>query len=133
MLTHRLFVHAARIALGTLALFSAASSDELGAQAPQAAATPAPVTLAIINARVWTGNPAQPWAEAVAVTGDRIAIVGTSADVKAQTPAAARTIDAKGALVTPGFIDFSYHHRRRGGVRNPEPVDADEFRPWPTE
>jgi predicted amidohydrolase YtcJ len=102
-------VSAARFALAALVLHAPLAMRDLEAQAPKAASTSAPVTLAIINARVWTGNPAQPWAEAVAVTGERIAIVGTSAEVKAQTPASARTIDAKGALVTPGFIDSHVH------------------------
>jgi len=36
----------------------------------------APVTLAVVNARIWTGNPQRPWADAIAVRGDRIAAVG---------------------------------------------------------
>src|SRR5450759_356210 len=31
-----------------------------------------PVTLAIFDGIVWTGEPSQPWAEAVAMSGDRI-------------------------------------------------------------
>ncbi len=68
-----------------------------------------PVTLAIVNARVWTGDRAVPWAEAVAVAGERIALVGTSAAVRAAAPATARVIDARGGMVTPGFIDSHVH------------------------
>ena len=39
------------------------------------------VTLAIVNARVWTGNPRQPWATGIAASGDRIVSVSRHADV----------------------------------------------------
>jgi len=39
------------------------------------------VTLAIVNARVWTANPRQPWATGLAVSGDRILSVGSSAEI----------------------------------------------------
>ena len=65
------------------------------------------VTLAIVNARVWTGNPAQPWATGLAVSGDRILSVGSSAEIAklARASSSARVIDAEGGMVTPGFID----------------------------
>ena len=70
-----------------------------------------PVTLAIVNAKVWTANPRQPWASGIAVSGDRITLVGSSAEVAKLAAAApsARVIDAGGALVTPGFIDSHVH------------------------
>lgn len=69
------------------------------------------VTLAIVNAKVWTANPRQPWASGVAVSGDRITLVGSSAEVAklASANPSARVIDAGGALVTPGFIDSHVH------------------------
>ena len=75
-------------------------------------------TLAIVNARVWTGNPRQPWADAVAVTGDRIAAVGSSAEVSKLMRSApgTRVIDAQGGMVVPGFID-SHVHFIDGGFR----------------
>src|SRR5688572_1630226 len=59
----------------------------------------------ITGARVRTFDPAQPWAEAVGIVGDRIAYVGAAADA----PAAGRSIDATGGLVTPGIIDSHNH------------------------
>ncbi len=58
------------------------------------------VTLAIINARVWTGNPAQPWASAVAISGEKISAVGSSAEIAKLLQGAphARVIDAKGGM-----------------------------------
>jgi predicted amidohydrolase YtcJ len=73
-----------------------------------ATSTSPPVTLAIVNARVWTGDSAQPWAEAVAVAGDRLVAVGRSDAVRALA-GTARVIDAAGGMVTPGFIDSHVH------------------------
>ncbi|HEX8149222.1 MAG TPA: amidohydrolase [Pyrinomonadaceae bacterium] len=65
--------------------------------------------LVIVNARVRTQDSARPTAEAVAVYGGRIAAVGTSAGVRALAGAKTRVIDAKGALVLPGFNDAHVH------------------------
>src|SRR5215213_1316177 len=65
--------------------------------------------LVIINARVSTLDAAKPSAEAVAVHGNRITHVGTSAEVRALAGPKTRVIDAKGALVLPGFNDAHVH------------------------
>jgi predicted amidohydrolase YtcJ len=69
------------------------------------------VTLAIVNGRVWTGNPRQPWASGIAVAGDRILSVGSSAEIAklARASREAQVIDANGGMVTPGFIDSHVH------------------------
>jgi predicted amidohydrolase YtcJ len=67
------------------------------------------ITLSIVNARVWTGDAARPWADALAVAGNRIAFVGSSAEVRKRTPASARLVDAHGAMVVPGFTDAHVH------------------------
>jgi predicted amidohydrolase YtcJ len=74
-----------------------------------AGGAPAAVTLAVVNARVWTGNARRPWADAVAVRGDRLAVVGGSAEVRKLAGAGARVIDARGGLVVPGFVDAHVH------------------------
>ena len=73
------------------------------------------VTLALVNGRVWTGNPAQPAADAIAIAGDRIVAVGTSDEVRARA-GGAETIDLGGTFVVPGLID-SHVHFLDGGYR----------------
>lgn len=63
--------------------------------------------LILRNARIWTGDGATPWAEAALVREGRFASVGREADIAA--PAGAATLDARGRLVVPGFIDGHAH------------------------
>jgi len=60
------------------------------------------------HGRVWTANPAQPWAESVLIRGNTIAAVGADRDVAKQAKGA-REIELKGRLVTPGFNDAHLH------------------------
>ena len=67
-----------------------------------------PVTLAVVNARIWTGDSARPWADGLAVRGDRIAAVGSSAEIR-KLARDAEVIDAGGMMLVPGFIDAHVH------------------------
>jgi len=73
------------------------------------------ITIAIVNGRVWTGEPGQPWVEAVALAADRIGAVGTDAEVRGLLSKRTRVIDAHGRMVVPGFID-SHVHFLSGGM-----------------
>ena len=73
------------------------------------------ITLALVNGKVWTGNAAQPAAEAVAIAGDQIVAVGSSADIRARA-GSVETIDLAGQFVVPGFTD-SHVHFLDGGFR----------------
>ena len=76
---------------------------------PMLAPAPAPVAaLAIVNARVWTGDPRRPWTDAILVRGERIEMVGSSAEVKKRA-GSATVVDARGMMVTPGFVDAHVH------------------------
>ncbi len=59
--------------------------------------------------------PAAPWAEAIAVSGDRLVAVGTN-DAVRKLATAVTPIDAAGRLVVPGFID-THVHFIEGGFR----------------
>ena len=65
--------------------------------------------LVIINATVHTLDKARPSAEAIAVYGNRIAAVGSSAEIRKLAGAQTRIVDAAGALVIPGFNDAHVH------------------------
>jgi predicted amidohydrolase YtcJ len=73
-----------------------------------------PASLIVHNARVYTVNPAQPQAEAVAVRGDRIVLVGTSDTALALRGADTRVIDANGATLVPGIQDAHGHFTNLG-------------------
>jgi predicted amidohydrolase YtcJ len=65
--------------------------------------------LALVNGHIHTVDAARPRAEAVAVCGERIAAVGTTADIKKLTGPGTRIIDLGGKLVLPGFNDAHVH------------------------
>ncbi len=66
-------------------------------------------SLAIINAKIWTGDEAQPWAEAIAVKGETIIHVGSSEEVRKMLTDGTELIDAKGQMLVPGFNDAHVH------------------------
>lgn len=74
------------------------------------------VSLAVVNARIWTGDSRRPWADGLAVRGDRLEVVGSSAEVRKVAGSGARVLDAKGAFLAPGFVD-SHVHFLAGGFR----------------
>jgi predicted amidohydrolase YtcJ len=81
--------------------------------------TPSPsntgADLVLLGAKVYTLEPNQPWAEAVAVRGDRIVKVGTRDEVKKLVrEGKTRVLDLEGRLVLPGFIDNHTHFAQAG-------------------
>ncbi len=69
----------------------------------------------LYNGKIFTGEPDHPYAEAVAVRGDKIVAVGNRGDVSKAVSSAADMIDLKGAFLTPGLID-SHCHAVDGGI-----------------
>lgn len=65
--------------------------------------------LLFTNAHVFTADPLQPTAEAVAVIGERIAFVGSASEAKAWHGPSTRVIDSQGCTLMPGIIDSHYH------------------------
>lgn len=77
------------------------------ANAQPAAAPERP--LALVNARIWTGDARRPWADALLTDGERLALVGSSAEVRKAVTPQTRVIDAGGRFVVPGFNDAHVH------------------------
>ena len=65
--------------------------------------------MVLLKGAVWTVNPKQPWAEAVAVGGEKILEAGSTVEIKKLIGANTRVINLKGDLVLPGFIDSHAH------------------------
>jgi predicted amidohydrolase YtcJ len=69
-----------------------------------------------IRGRVWTARAERPFAEAVAIAGDRILAVGAHEKIAKYITPETQVIDAGGGLVVPGLID-SHIHLIDGGLR----------------
>lgn len=65
--------------------------------------------LVVLNGRVITLDPARPRAEAVAVGGGRVLLVGGQAEVRGLIGARTEVVDAGGGVVVPGFHDAHLH------------------------
>jgi len=74
-----------------------------------ASQSPAAPDLILVNGRVFTADARVPWAEAVAVRGDRIVDVGTNAAVRQRAGSGTRVIDVGGRVVIPGINDAHTH------------------------
>jgi predicted amidohydrolase YtcJ len=77
--------------------------------AEQAAAAGIEPDLIVVNAKVYTVDPAMPRAEAFAVKNGRFVAVGSSSDVRNLATPRTPVIDAQQMTVTPGFIDCHCH------------------------
>jgi predicted amidohydrolase YtcJ len=86
-----------------------------GAVACSSSQTPS-ASLVVTGARVWTGDAALPWAEAVAVSGDEILVVGSNGDVAPLIGDDTEVIAADGGMLLPGFIDTHVHFLAGGAA-----------------
>jgi predicted amidohydrolase YtcJ len=68
----------------------------------------------LTNANVYTVNPRQPRAEAIAIANDRIVAVGRAADLDGIQLPDLQRVDMRGAFVTPGLIDAHLHLQYTG-------------------
>ncbi|HEY1434541.1 MAG TPA: amidohydrolase [Thermoanaerobaculia bacterium] len=74
-----------------------------------AASSEAPADLVLLSAKIWTGDPKNPEAEALAVRGDRIVAVGSDREIGALKGPKTVVLDGQGRRVVPGFIDCHTH------------------------
>ncbi len=80
------------------------------ARAPEPAAD-----LVLLSAKIWTGDPGKPEAEALAVRGGRIVAVGSDKEIAAWKGEKTVVLDGKWQRVVPGFID-AHTHMSMGGL-----------------
>lgn len=73
-------------------------------------------SLVVTGARVWTGDPDLPWAEAVAVSGEEIVAVGSAEDIASFIGDATEVIESNGGMLVPGFIDAHVHFLAGGST-----------------
>jgi len=66
--------------------------------------------LILFNGPVWTANPEQPWAEAVAVAEERILLEKIKKRISPKT----KHVDLKGRFLLPGFTDCHTHFLEGG-------------------
>jgi predicted amidohydrolase YtcJ len=75
---------------------------------------PLAADLVLVKGAIWTGNPKQPTAEALAVRGDRIVAVGTTQEISALVGPQTKVHDLAGRRVVPGFYDSHVHFLSSG-------------------
>jgi predicted amidohydrolase YtcJ len=74
----------------------------------------APADVILVSAKIWTGDPARPEAQALAVREGRIVAVGSNTEIEPLKGKKTRVLDGRGRRVVPGFID-SHTHMSMGG------------------
>ena len=88
--------------------------------------------LVLVDGKIWTENPQQPEAAAIAILGNRIVAVGATADVMKLAGPATKVVQLDGKRVVPGFNDAHVHFTDGGaGLAGVQLRDADtpaEFR-----
>jgi predicted amidohydrolase YtcJ len=101
------------IALVALLLISGSADCNVGfAQAPdktRPAANAATAVTIYRNGRIYTNDPASPWAEAMLVRGEEILAVGDDDEVSALADAGAQAVDLEKHFAMPGFNDAHVH------------------------
>jgi len=71
--------------------------------------SPPVADLVVKHAKIYTVEINQPWAQAVAVKGDKIIAVGRDGDIEQYIGNGTSVVDVKNRLVLPGFIDSHIH------------------------
>jgi len=62
------------------------------------------VDLVVKSAKIYTVDTNKPWAQAVAVKGDRIIALGTDEDIEQYIGSGTKVIDAKNRLLLPNLV-----------------------------
>ncbi len=70
--------------------------------------------MVLLNGKIFTVNPAQPWVQAVAVRDGKFVAVGNDHEVKKLIGGNTEVIDLQGRLALPGFNDAHLHFANGG-------------------
>ncbi len=70
---------------------------------------PGDADIVLVDGKVFTAARDRPWARGLAVRGDRIVAAGTSTQAERWAGPRTRTVDLRGRVVVPGFIDAHAH------------------------
>ncbi len=84
------------------------------ASSSTATAAPAAPDIILLNGKIATVNDADSIEEALAISGNSIAAMGSSADMRAMAGSSTRIIDLGGKTVIPGLNDSHIHFVREG-------------------
>ncbi len=76
------------------------------------------------NATIYTSNPNQPVAQAIAISNGLIVAVGSNSDILHLAGSTTHKIDVAGKTITPGFID-AHSHPASSGNQHLRNVDCD--------
>jgi predicted amidohydrolase YtcJ len=78
-----------------------------------------PADLVLLNGKVYTVNPDNPWAGALVITGNKItAVCEKDSQARRYIGEGTEVIDLDGKFVTPGIIDGHVHFNRAGALIN---------------
>src|SRR5467141_4096371 len=97
-------VRAFRVVLQSLPLLLSAA----GITRPQGRIVE-PADIIVVHGHVYTANPKQPWAQAVAIRHGKITAVGDDPEIQRRRGMGTKVINAGGKLVLPGLVDCHIH------------------------
>ena len=106
------FLQSRRHFIGTMASFSLLSLDKIEPE------------IILYNGNIYTVNPNEPRAQAVAIAGGRFIAVGTNDEVLRLATKHTKKIDAGHKTILPGFID-AHTHPAYSGIKHLKMVDCD--------
>jgi predicted amidohydrolase YtcJ len=97
-------LHSLRVVLQSLALLLCATS-----RSHAQGRIVEPADIIVVHGRVYTEDPKQPWAQAVAIYRGKIVAVGDDPVIERMRGMGTKVINAGGKLVLPGFVDCHIH------------------------
>jgi predicted amidohydrolase YtcJ len=95
------WIAASTIVLGAASLSARASNAQKDSKAT--------ADIVLVNGRVFTADPSRPWADGLAIRGDRVIGVGNTSEILALADAHTKRVDVGGRVVIPGFNDAHNH------------------------